>query len=215
MFKMFNECADNIRKNNEDGDEDEVEQVEVEQVEVEQDVLEETFSIYRFKFTEEFMIELHNFSKIHQYDSRKDFKEEWEVWTKENEDLVRQEETRLSILGYDGNVLDKMFKSARYYFRKKSNVKIDAKQRVKYTSINRELLNAMDSHVGLYSNSEEYQPKTAFMEFCINNEVLVKSCLKEMLENGIKDKQYILSKIKKTYNNRYFIFTNKICDEMV
>ena len=30
--------------------------------------------IYRFKFTEEFMVYLYNFSKIHQYDDRKDFK---------------------------------------------------------------------------------------------------------------------------------------------
>ncbi len=29
--------------------------------------------IYRFKFTEVFMEQLYNFSKIHQYDERKDF----------------------------------------------------------------------------------------------------------------------------------------------
>ena len=33
--------------------------------------------IYRFKFTEQFMEELYKFSKIHQYDDRKDFKEAW------------------------------------------------------------------------------------------------------------------------------------------
>ncbi len=31
-------------------------------------------NIFRFKFRDDFMIELSNFSKIHQYDSRGDFK---------------------------------------------------------------------------------------------------------------------------------------------
>jgi TctA family transporter len=34
-------------------------------------------SIYRYKFTQEFMDELYKFSKIHQYDERADFKEAW------------------------------------------------------------------------------------------------------------------------------------------
>ena len=36
--------------------------------------------IYRYKFTEHFMEELYEFSKIHQYDARKDFKEAWKIW---------------------------------------------------------------------------------------------------------------------------------------
>ena len=70
--------------------------------------------IYRFKFTEEFMEDLYKFSKIHQYDDRKDFKEAWKVWTKENENIINDEMRRLLNLGYEGDVLDKMFKSARY-----------------------------------------------------------------------------------------------------
>ncbi len=34
-----------------------------------------SINIFRFKFTQEFMSELYKFSKIHQYDHRKDFKE--------------------------------------------------------------------------------------------------------------------------------------------
>ena len=36
--------------------------------------------IYRYKFTQPFMNELHNFSKIHQYDDRTMFKEAWTNW---------------------------------------------------------------------------------------------------------------------------------------
>jgi hypothetical protein len=44
--------------------------------------------IYRFKFSKEFMEELHNFSKIHQYDERKDFKEAWKIWIEDNNDII-------------------------------------------------------------------------------------------------------------------------------
>ena len=85
--------------------------------------------IYRFKFTEEFMEVLYEFSKIHQYDERKDFKEAWKIWVEENETIINQETTRLNDLGYKGDILDKMFKSARYYFRKKSSEKKQPTQR--------------------------------------------------------------------------------------
>ena len=44
--------------------------------------------IFRFKFTEAFMEDLYKFSKIHQYDHRKDFKEAWTKWIEENDDIV-------------------------------------------------------------------------------------------------------------------------------
>lgn len=59
-------------------------------------------SIYRYKFTKEFTDELFKFSKIHQYDHRKDFKEAWEIWIQDNENLVNIESRRLINLGYDG-----------------------------------------------------------------------------------------------------------------
>ena len=41
-------------------------------------------NIYRYKFTDDFTSELFKFSKIHQYDHRKDFKEAWEIWMEDN-----------------------------------------------------------------------------------------------------------------------------------
>ena len=77
--------------------------------------------IYRFKFTQDFMEELHQFSKIHYLDNRKDFKEAWVKWSEEEEkkDLIEKEIKRLNDLGFHGDILDKMFKSARYYFVKR------------------------------------------------------------------------------------------------
>ena len=104
-------------------------------------------SIYRFKFTNEFTDELYKFSKIHQYDHRKDFKEAWDLWTEDNEGLVSEEVRRLNNIGYDGDILDKMFKSARYYFRKKSTEKKAPVQRRQYIGTNKEFLEAIDNYI--------------------------------------------------------------------
>jgi hypothetical protein len=169
--------------------------------------------IYRFKFTEEFMEELYNFSKIHQYDERKDFKEAWKTWTEENETIIDEEMRRLLNLGYEGDVLDKMFKSARYYFRKKSAEKKEPKQRRQYISVNRELLDAMDKHIQEHIYNADYQPKTGFITFCKDNEKILKETISKIFEQGIKESQMIEAKIKKTYKNRYFMLTNKKMNE--
>lgn len=163
--------------------------------------------IYRFKFTEDFMEELYKFSKIHQYDERKDFKEAWKLWTEENQDIIDEETTRLNNLGYDGDVLDKMFKSARYYFRKKSTEKKEPKQRRQYISVTRELLDAMDRHIEENIFNDDYQPKTGFISFCKANEKILKESIAKIFEQGVKDSELIEDKIKKTYKNRYFMMT--------
>jgi len=162
--------------------------------------------IYRYKFTEDFMSELYNFSKIHQYDHRKDFKEAWKIWIEENVKLIEQEKCRLDKLGYEGDIIDKMFKSARYYFRKKSVEKKEPKQRRQYISINRELLDAMDIHIEENFTKENYQPKIGFLDFCKENDELLKEAINKMFEKDIKNSDLIEQKIKKTYKNRYFIF---------
>jgi hypothetical protein len=164
--------------------------------------------IYRFKFTDDFMQDLYKFSKIHQYDDRKDFKESWKLWTEENDEIVCQEISRLSILGYEGNVLEKMFKSARYYFRKKCDVKKEPKQRRQYISVNKELLSAMDLHIETNIYNESYQPKLGFSDFCNNNESLLKESIAKIMGQGVNETEIIELKIKKTYKNRYFMITN-------
>jgi hypothetical protein len=165
--------------------------------------------IFRFKFTEDFMEELYKFSKIHQYDDRKDFKEAWSKWTEENDELIDEETKRLILLGYDGDILIKMFKSARYYFRKKSDQKKEPKQRRAYISVNRELLNAMDRHILENIYLDDYQPKNGFESFCKDNDTILQTTVNQIVENGVHDKDTIDLKIKKTYKNRYFLLTNK------
>lgn len=165
-----------------------------------------SIQIFRFKFTPEFMDELSEFSKIHQYDERKDFKEAWIQWVNDNKELVELEVVRLTNLGYDGDILDKMFKSARYYFRKKSNEKKEPKQRRQYIGVSKELLELMDMHIEENIENSDYQPKNGFIEFCKDNETVLKNIISNMIEKGLDDRQEIQDKIKKTYKNRYFMF---------
>uniref|UniRef100_A0A6C0ISJ5 Uncharacterized protein n=1 Tax=viral metagenome TaxID=1070528 RepID=A0A6C0ISJ5_9ZZZZ len=163
--------------------------------------------IFRFKFTPEFMDELFEFSKIHQYDERKDFKEAWLEWVEDNKEIVECEIDRLNDLGYDGDIVDKMFKSARYYFRKKSVEKKEPKARRQYIGVSKDLLDAMDTHIEENIADSSYQPKNGFIAFCKDNEILVKEVITNMIEKGIHESSEIQDKIKKTYKNRYFKFT--------
>lgn len=166
-----------------------------------QNLIETTSNIYRFKFTEYFTNELAIFSKVHQYDERKDFKEAWKLWMEENSDIVSEEITRLRQIGFIGDIEDKMFKSARYYFRKKTDEKKEPKQRRQYISVNRQLLDAMDTHI---EENPDLQPKIGFSDFCKEYEDIVKEELAKMIETGLTDIDVIRDKIKKTYKNRYF-----------
>lgn len=165
--------------------------------------------IFRFKFTEDFMEDLYKFSKIHQYDHRKDFKEAWTKWIEENDDIIDEEVERLLNLGYDGDILDKMFKSARYYFRKKSPVTAEPKQRRPYISVSRELLEAMDIHIKTNIGLPDYQPKTGFISFYEENNILIVQTFRSFYEQNIKDSEFIQLKLKKTYKNRYFMIISK------
>ena len=85
--------------------------------------------IYRYNFSEEITHRILCFSKLYQYDERNDYKEKWEIWCEENNELILKETDRLNKLGYEGEVLDKMYKASRYYFRKKKLEKNIPKRR--------------------------------------------------------------------------------------
>jgi len=140
-------------------------------------------NIYRYKFTNEFTEELFKFSKIHQYDHRTIFKEAWDEWLKNNSEIVDEEIRRLINLRYNGDILDKMFKSARYYFRKKSTEKKEPSKRRIYVGAQKELLTSMDDHINKNIHIENFKPSEGFDEFCKNNIYLLKIEIKRKHSN--------------------------------
>jgi hypothetical protein len=168
-----------------------------------------TNKIYRFKFTEEFMQQIYAFSKIHQYDDKKTFKESWNNFVLENEEFIYIEVRRLNQLGYNGDIIDKMYKSARYYFRKKSTAKKEPKERRKYISFDEKILEAMDKHIAEHMNNNDFQPKNGFADFCKKNEAIVREYMAKLYNQGLTESKGIEEKFKKTYKNRYFMITRK------
>jgi len=173
------------------------------------DINDVNINIYRYKFTDEFTNELFKFSKIHQYDDRGVFKEAWNIWMDDNDNLVNSEYRRLKELGYDGDIFDKMFKSARYYFRKKSTEKKEPAKRRIYVGTQKDLLEAMDEHIKSNINSGNFKPSDGFDEFCKQNVTLLKEEVTVLCRAGMTNSDEIKAKIKKTYKNRYFLAISK------
>ena len=163
-------------------------------------------SIYRFKFTTDVMIYLTSFAKKHQFVDRKTYKEAWETWLNDNFEMVEEECCRLYKLGYEGDVKDKMFKAARYYFRKKSSNKLEPQKRKNYVTVDHELLNCMDEHIRRNIGSSGYSPASGYSDFCQSNINALNDEVIRLLDCDL-NKEEITTKIKKTYKNRYFIIS--------
>jgi len=167
-------------------------------------------NIYRYKFDDEFAQQIYIFAKIHQYDNRHDFKEAWNIWVDDNNETIETEINRLILLEYNGNILDKMFKSARYYFRKKKNVVKEPIKRREYTSVDKELLYHMTEHIITNIVNEKYKPSTGFINFCKHNSELVLKEIQRLYSEGIYTGNEIKVKLKKTYKNRYYIISKNM-----
>jgi len=171
------------------------------------DVQELRKKTFRFKFTDETQTALAYFADVHKLDDRHTFKEEWENWIKENENMLKSEIHYLQEMGYDGNVESKMFKSARYYFKNKKPKSAEEqkpKQRRKYIKMDKNILKLIDTHINQNVNNENYKPSSGFDMFKTEFEDEVSSEFERIKETCDISDEDIELKMKKTYKNRYF-----------
>ena len=117
--------------------------------------------IFRFNFSEEINRQLGYFAKLHKHEDRIEFKENWQDWIEENEQLINEERIRLENLGYDGDIEDKMYKSVRYYFRKKP-LRHEPTERCTRVVVSKELLEHMNEHIKNNHFNENYTPQIAY-----------------------------------------------------
>ena len=165
--------------------------------------------VLRFKFTQDVMNIILGFAKLHQYDDKASYKEAWDEWKDDNEDMITRESSRLTELGYSGSVVDKMYKSGRYYFRTKSMEKIEPKKRRKYINMSKEIIEKMDEHINMHFGNEEFTPANGYENFCKSYVVDLKDEITRIVINVNITSEDIILKIKKTYKNRYFQITTK------
>ena len=177
-------------------------------------------TIYRYNFSDEIILLLTHFSRLHMYTDRKTYKEKWKEWTKENESKLTIESKRLKDLGYNGDIDDKMIKATRYYFKKKillPQKENDSQYKSKrnYIILDSEIISSMDNHI--ISNYDiNFKPSIGFENF--NNEykdILNKEIirLQNLNSQELNTRERCLYKLKKTYKNRYFIYTKKLYTE--
>lgn len=167
-------------------------------------------SVFRYKFSDHFVNVLTEFSKIHQYDDRKDYKETWKKWCMENSDIIHRETHRLKEMGYDGDVQDKMYKAGRYYFRNKRNISTEPSIRRPYISTDNDVIVAMDNHIHHCVKLETFTPAEGYNWFCKEYSHVLQPEINRIIDNDhtLTVKQ-IIQKIKKTYKNRYFIYSKR------
>jgi hypothetical protein len=161
----------------------------------------------RHDFGEKFMEELKHFAVVHKFDDRKVFKEAWNVWA--NQDSIKmqidEEVERLQNAGYKGDVIDKMFKSARYYFRKKQEKteqeKKEGAARKQYVSLCPRFLEQIDIFIVDLLKLEAYSPASAYEEFCKDKkEIIIKQVDILILD---MEPDEVCIKLKKTFKNRF------------
>jgi hypothetical protein len=166
---------------------------------------------FRFVFSKEFMDVLNDFSKVHQHDDRKVFTESWNIWIEESEikPMIENEISILSHNGFKGDIMDKMFKSARYYFRKKPTEKEPKeKERKEYIGGSPKLLESMDTHIKEeLIKTPNISPANSYINYCINNqEYIMEEILlfkSRSIDNTV-DADEMKLKLKKTYKNRFY-----------
>jgi len=76
-------------------------------------------TVFRHEFSPECFRLLSEFSRANFHLPRKAYKQNWEHFTDANAEFISQESARLADAGYTGDVLVKMFKTAKYYLTKR------------------------------------------------------------------------------------------------
>jgi hypothetical protein len=175
----------------------------------------------RYKFTEKIIDLLSDFAKMHQHEGSKDYKESWQNWIADPEISreLEEEKCRLIKQGMIGDVLDKLYKSSRYYYRKKINKNEEQpKERKKYEGLTKEILHKMDAHIIREINGSidlleddklvsRFTPSKSFEMYLEENPNIIEELIPNMSTTAEERRiqtTCAIQRIKKTYKNRFY-----------
>jgi hypothetical protein len=174
---------------------------------------------HHFDYSADFANKLYAFAKSNLECTSKEYKHAWTLWVELNSDQIQKEITRIKNAGYEGDVNDKMYFSARYYYRKKAIRNKDTAEttepteqpekeqdRKKYATTEKMVLKQINDHISsqIYCNDNQsdasnhtivrnIMPSTSFADYC--------------LKYGISTED---AQIKKTYKNMYWRISKKL-----
>ena len=157
-------------------------------------------NVFRYNFSDELINKISLFAKENKDMDIDNFRNNFEIWKKKNDVEINIEFRRLNELDYKGDLNDKLFKSARYYYKNKE--KKETKKRKKYIRFNKNILQDIDEFI---KNNNDYKPSFAYNLFMNNDKYKsnIKKQYQEMLEKNF-DYSEIEKKFKKTFKNKLY-----------
>ena len=153
--------------------------------------------IYRYNFSKEFIDKAYHFAQNFKDNDIESFKKYWKRWICDNESIIEKEKRLLYTNGYEGDIDVKMFKMVRYYLKNKTDKKTS--KRRKYISLNKKLLDEINSHI---KKSLHLKPEIAYNNFEKEYNLLITNELKELKQH--LNENLSKEKIKKTYKNKFY-----------
>jgi hypothetical protein len=175
------------------------------------------YTKFRFDFTSEVGNLLAKFSDEHETEKYNVFQSSWNSWINMEgvSDILTKECSRLREEGYTGDVWDKMYKSARYYYKKrgrsnkdKNSKTVERSAKIKFSerylmklneNIESQLnCNRSDNNVISLSNND------AFNEFCEVNKSEIVEELRLVKERYGELPKDIIKKLKKIFKNHFY-----------
>lgn len=153
-------------------------------------------SILRFKVQQKDLQEkMIIFSELNKFNDNSTIKENFDIWTQENKDLIETEYEFLRRNEYNQDIKDKLFKSIKYYYIKKLFKEKQQQKPIEKPAkvfISSEILDEMKKDIKKhFSKNPSFKPSETFVLF---------------RENYIFMDE---APLKKAYKNQYFQIKNK------
>ena len=173
------------------------------------------YTKFRYDFSSEVGDLLAKFSDDHETEKYKIFQSSWNSWinTEGVGDILTKECSRLQKEGYTGDVWDKMYKSARYYCKKRNEKIVETKKiTIKHTNrFSSNFLKIMDSNINTQlsddlekNNMIKISQVDNFNEFCDNQQYEIINEMRDIKKVRGDIPEDIKEKLKKTFKNRFY-----------
>lgn len=190
------------------------------------------YRTHKIKFSNELSNKLEEFSIENARCNQKQFKQAWENFLANNESVINTEKTANNTVSED-ILLDNMFKSARYYYRKKylknQQTETNTKQKPneKYPTLSKILRRKMETHIQMqiveksnyiktdHTIKMDTIPQEAYLEFCSQYKTEIYSEVLKWAETTDKPlcEEEISKKFKKSYKNMFYKKIKQITQE--
>jgi hypothetical protein len=161
---------------------------------------------YRFKFNRDLLNSIKEFSKMHSENNGDEFLEAFQDWKITNNQVIKNEEQRIIDLGFKGNIEEKIYRSARYYFKNKKNNICKLKQKTiktNYIPRNNKFFTMMIEYI----QRNPIKASLLFKKFINETDETISIEIKKefcRLRSFELTEEECLQKLKKGFNNAYY-----------